>query len=288
MVRDKDESKAHPESDTSLEEQFKREALDAGFDPNEWRGIFVMQGQRLGISSFTISIDDKGELSSPGPTLSTAIEMAPYWLEVAMEHAKAAQRLVSRTNEAWKTDDPSRQTVALNAEFKAAFQAMTAAAFAIDAFYATVKEVAPVPEATLKAWNKNRTRRSRRVFETIRRNFPMTVQSQASLKQFLDQLFSFRDQAVHPTPQTKEAKKHPRLPVSLDEMFCKFRARNAWVSVGVTIEMIESLVNSPKIRSSALQERLEPLKVLIDPIATGWRRSRAGKRHRQDTPSTAI
>lgn len=287
MAGDKKQKKPQSEQSASVVSLHTREALEAGFEPNEWHGIFVMQGQRLSISSFTISINDEGELSSPGPTLSTGVEMAPYWLEMAMEHAKASERLVSRTNEAWKTGDPEVQTKALNAEFKAALQAMTAAAFAIDAFYATINEVAPVPEATLKAWNKNRTRRSRRVFESIRRNFPMTAGSQASLKQFLDQLFSFRDQAVHPTPQTREAKKHPRLPVSVDEMFCKFRARNAWVSVGMTIEMLEALASSPKIRSPELRERLVPLKGLLDPIASAWRKSRTGKRHREDTAPEA-
>lgn len=259
-----------------------REATEAGFAPNDWRGIFVMQGQRLSISSFTIHMDVEGKITSPGPTLSTGVEMAPYWLDIAAREANSAVRLVSKTNEAWKSGDTDAQTKALDAEFKACLQAITAAAFAMDAFYSTVEEAAPTAEATRNAWRRNRTRRSRRVFETLRRNFPITAGSQASLGPFLDQLYSFRDLAVHPTARTREAKKHPRLPVSIDEMFSRFRGRNAWVCVGVVIEMIQALTSVPKIKSDVLRGRMVPLKNLVDPISVRWRKSPAGKRHQYD------
>lgn len=269
-----------------VQAQHKSEAIEAGFQPDESRGIFLMQGQRLSLSSFSISINDDGEVTSEGPTLSTGVEMTPYWLAIAATHANSCARLVSKTNEAWNTNDPKKQVAALNAEFSAALQAITAAAFAIDALYATLKEVMPVPEATHHAWKKNRTRRSRRVFETIRRCFSLGQTTQRMLKSFLDQLFAFRDEAVHPSARTRLAIKHPRLPVGVDEAFCKFRARNAWISVGAVIEIVEGLLDSKNVRSPELAKRLEPLKTLVRPIARKWRRSAAGKRRETDTVQT--
>lgn len=263
-------------------ELHRREAEEAGFAPEEWRGIFLMQGQRLSLSSFTISMNEQGEITSDGPKLSTGVEMAPYWLSIAIDHAVAAERLAAETNEAWKGDDAEAQSRALDAEFKITMQAMTAAAFAIDAFYATVQEEVPAPEATRAAWKRNGTSRSRRAFETFRRSFPLKQSSQQGLKLFLDQLFSFRDTAVHPSARTRDAVKHPRLPVSVDQLFCIFRAQNACVSVGQVVDLLERFSTHPDIRFPKLKERIKPLSKLIEPLARQWRDTPAAIRHRRE------
>ena len=245
----------------------------------------MMQGHRLRLSSFSISFNDDGDITSDGPKLSLGVEMAPYWLAIASGHAVDAERLSEETNEAWRGDDPEQQRAALNAEFSSSLQAITAAVFAIDAFYATVQEASPVPEATLAAWKRNRTSRSRRVFETFRRNFPLAPASQAALKTFLDQIFSFRDAAVHPTARTRDARKHPRLPVSVDETFCKFRARNAWFCVGQVMDLLDLYASHPKVRSPELRERLEPLQKLFEAIVQQWRTTPAGAQHRRLQPA---
>lgn len=262
------------------------EARDAGFDPHEWRGVFLLKGHRLSISSFSISMNDKGEMISDGPQLATGVEMMPYWLEIAIEHAIRAEKLERKTDAAWTGElIPQKQVKAIEAELKASLQAMTAAAFAIDAFYATVEEAAPTAPLTRAAWRKNNTKRSRRVYETLRRNFPLTAESQRMLQGFLDQLFSFRDRAVHPSARTSDAIKHPRLPISIDKIFCIFRARNAFVSVGQVVELINTLVRHPKIKNAAVNERMSPLKELVVPLVKRWRRSRAAMRHRSTIES---
>lgn len=120
------------------------------------RGIFVMQGQRRAVSSFTISINDEGELTSTGPALSAGVEMAPYWLGLAINHAIRADELSWKTNDAWRSSNPETQTAALDAEFTACLQAMTPAAFMVDALYAPAQEAARAPEATRKGLEEKR------------------------------------------------------------------------------------------------------------------------------------
>jgi hypothetical protein len=275
---------AEPKQAEATEVSDASECVEAGFEPNDFRGVFLMQGHRVSIPSFTISFNEDGsEITSSPVTLWTGIEMTPFWLSCAVEHAIAADEASAATNEAWRSDNPQLQTTALDAEFRASLQAITSTAFALDSFHATLLDAAPIPDATLKAWRRNKTRRSRQVFETIRRNFGIGPITQAYVRDFVDRIFSFRDQAVHPTAATRATVKHPRLPVGIDQVFCIFRARNAWLSAGHAVEMLQALANFEKIRSPKVRERMEALKALLAPIGEAWRASQAAERYYRDS-----
>ncbi len=257
------------------------EAHQAGFGDSPWGGVFIMRGQSLDISSFTISISDEGELSSTGPTLSTSTHMAPYWLEAAISHAREVHRLARATNEAFRADDPAAQTRCLNAELIASMQAIACSAFAIDALHASLLKVQPTPVAIKAAWRKNGTKRSRQIFETLRRAFKMGPQSKSRIKRFLDQLTTARDMAVHPPSRSKPAEKHARLPVSIDPAFNMFRARNAIVSVGLTVNLIEETGKAETASDPKVAKRMAALHELVLPLSKRWQRTSAGKEFKE-------
>lgn len=257
------------------------EAEEAGFSPNEPGGVFIMRGQSLTLSEFTITEYDDGRIESDGPTLSTSVHMAPYWLDAAVGHAIAAEVASHRTNAAWKRDDPEGQRSAIEAEMLASMQAITSAAFALDALHAALLQAQPTPELTRQAWRKNRTKRSRQMFETLRRAVKIDTKSQKGIKGFLDQISSFRDEAVHPPARSQPATRHPRLPVSIDPTFCKFRTRNAIAAVGYTLGLIQNVAGSKDARTPQVAERMSALLELLEPIIERWKSSNLPEIHKR-------
>lgn len=253
------------------------EADEAGFSDTSWQGIFLMRGQSLEMSSFTITQHEDGEISSTSPTISTSTHMAPYWLDAAASHARDAERLSHITNQAFRGLSPDAKSDALNKELLASMQAMTCAAIGVDALYAAILKIQPTPELTQKAWRKNKTKRSRQIFETIRRAFKMGPKSQAKLKLFLDQLTDARDNAVHPSSKSKVAQNHARLPVAVDPAFNMFRTRNAIVAAGMAIDLVESTAQAETAKSKEIAQSMSALLELVQPISQKWARSRAGK-----------
>lgn len=253
------------------------EAHEAGFGDTPWSGVFIMRGQSLEMSSFTISIDDDGQVSSTGPTLATSTHMAPYWLEAAIGHARAVSRLAHATNEAFRGGDLATQTRCLNAELSASMQAIACSAFAVDALYASLLKAQPTPATIKETWSKNRTKRSRQIFETLRRVLKMGPQPSARIKVFLDQLSNARDTAVHPPARSKLAEKHARLPVSIDPAFNLFRAQNAIVCVGMTVSLIEQVAKAETAKDPKFAKSMAPLHELVLPLSKRWARTSAGK-----------
>lgn len=253
------------------------EAHEAGFGGVPSSGIFIMRGQSLDISSFEISISDDGEVSATSPTLSTSTHMAPYWLEAAISHAREVHRLERATNEAFRNDDADAKATCLNAELIASMQAMACAAFAIDALHSALLKVQPTPPATKEAWRKNGTKRSRQIFETLRRIFKLCPKTSLTIRTFLDQLTAARDMAVHPPSRSRPAEKHARLPVGVDPAFNMFRARNAIVCVGLAVNLIDEISKAQTVKNSKVAERMAALHELVLPLQKRWRRTLAGK-----------
>jgi hypothetical protein len=264
--------------DGVLSEEAQQDEIDrAGFKDTPWQGIFVMRGQTLSMSSFEITLQDDGTITSTSPTLSTITHMEAYWLEAAIDHAREAERLSHFTDSAFHNDDPDQKCSTLNRELISSMQAISCAAFAIDAFFASLLQVQPTAESTKAAWRKNRTKRSRQIYETIRRAFQIGPESSVKIREFLDQLTDARDRAVHPPSNSKIAVNHGRLPVAVDPAFNVFRARNALVAVGQTVDLIESATRSAKAKNAKIAEKMKILGELIKPTYSRWRRTKAGR-----------
>lgn len=73
--------------------EYPSEAHEAGFGDVPWQGVFLMKGQSLDLSSFTITEHEDGSITSTSPIISTSTHMAPYWLEAAVRHARDAERM---------------------------------------------------------------------------------------------------------------------------------------------------------------------------------------------------
>lgn len=221
--------------------------------PRQSRGIMVVGGD-LRISEFTISVGDDGKPSAGAPRVELRTDMWPFWLEEAIEAAVIAHDFGSRipavVDQLEEALEAGKATESINddlnqlvfRELRASMRAITASAFAIDAFYASVKARSPKHPHQDK-WNEKGTARSKQVADTLRYHLRIgKATSVKEIKSRVSQIFEYRDWAVHPGARFRKPEYRPDLNVALDWHFSAFRRENAVTATAWTVSLLDSLV----------------------------------------------
>jgi predicted transcriptional regulator len=201
-------------------------------------GIFLTQGGQVSIPSFSITIDENGSISSDPVTLHLGLDVCPVWMEIAFDHLILTHQAAKRLELARVERNDESIASALEAEYKSGMQAIVCSGIAMDAYYATVKKHANIPQTTLEAWKKNRTARYKQVAETLKIAFSLSTKFATSLRSVLEQNFRFRDMGVHPKQGTYPPALHPELNKIVDWRYVTFRHYNAKGIVGLTLKVI--------------------------------------------------
>ena len=190
-------------------------------------GVFFTKGMSLTLRDFRISItlDSSGE--SGNFSIDLRYDACAAWLRAALQQNEVAKASRVARISAWSADDEEAKEKTLEVEFLASMQAIVAAATAIDALYAIIKEMSPLPVETSKAWAKNRTARERQVTETFRFAFGFGPESAEKAFDFFKTVYKFRSAALHPTGKPSPPVFHPELNVSTEWRFVAFRSINA-------------------------------------------------------------
>lgn len=236
------------------------------------RGIFITKGMRVGIPAggLKISMSGTGDIDTH-LVLHAALDVTPHWLGIAVSHLTAAERAHSKVAPAWQAQNNDEIRGALEAEFTSSMQAMMAAAIAIDAFYAAVKERLDLPASTLKAWREKGTTRHRQVYEVVRRGFKIGNAALPKIEEALREIYRFRDLAVHPDPKLSEPLMHPDLTgVGTEWRFIYFRYENAKPLVNVALSMVVQLLDAPKERNKALSRYAKEAAPMTKPLVDEW------------------
>jgi hypothetical protein len=218
--------------------------------PLRSRGISHVGGD-FRISEFSISIGDDGKPSIGTPRVEMRTDMWPFWLEEAIEAAGVASDIASQIpalvtqleagSEGAEAVDEELRSLAIR-ELRASMRAITAAAFAIDAFYASVKARSPQHPQQDK-WNENGTARHKQVADTFRFHLRITNRDAVKqIKSIVSQLFQFRDWAVHPGSKYREPIYRPDLNAGYDWHFTIFRRDNALAAAHETVILLDALI----------------------------------------------
>jgi len=215
----------------------------------KWRGVKVVGGD-LRISDLKITFDDDGKITTGPVRTQVRTDMWPFWLEDAVEAADTACRLADQIPALDAQLDTELPKEPINAEIdrllfrelRASMRAITACAFAIDAFYAMVKERCG-PHPHHNAWRKNRTARERQITETLRHHLRIRAEGANQLKSAVSQLFRFRDWAVHLAADFRDPVYREDVHSTVDWRFAAFRRDNAVTSVAMTVALFDSLVS---------------------------------------------
>jgi hypothetical protein len=222
-------------------------------------GIFISRFITLSLSDLTISFGPDG--SSGTSKALVSYDVCPIWLEIAIEHLKAASGANSEMVSAWANpataNDAKGET--LERVFRHSMQAITAAAIAIDGFYAAVQKKIKIDPALIDKWKANKTARYSQVAETVRIAYQLKSKGSKAFRDSIKQIYKFRDQAVHPSAAMEEAVLHPDIDVGVERRFAVFRYDNAFQIVRITVTMIDELARNGNVKNDAMKRYSDSL-----------------------------
>lgn len=229
-------------------------------------GILITEGVTISLSGLSITVNKTtGEVAMDGGKPTLHYDVCPAWLFIAVEHlneAKMAREQLLIARDAKNDDQRNR---ALEGEFRASMQAVTSSAIAIDAFYAVIKKKL-MPDAEPFDSTKRGAARFAQVSETVRQAFQLKPKGFATLRGAVEEIFKFRDQAVHPTGDFSDAVQHPELQVGVERRLVVFRYDNALKIVQTTVSIISELATKGKTRNAALEQYAKYLRIRTDQI----------------------
>jgi len=226
--------------------------------PGERRpaGIHIVRRSDFRIRDFRISFDEStGELVSSSMVTELRTDIFDHWLRIA-EQASDQSEAARKFALEMASDAGERFAEALQREFEASLIAITASAFAIDAFFASVVEHAP--EARVPAKTRDGT-----IFETFKRAFLLSHAQLTALRRPLRVRFRLRHQAVHPPATWAEPVLHPAFNLGMELRFVHYRAENAVNAQLLARKLIALCVRTPRARYPALVSWCEALKEAI-------------------------
>jgi len=226
-------------------------------------GITTADGDSLRISGIKIDLTS-GTVSHAGISMTTEAWLP--WLAIASDELRSAKVTRQSLVEAAQRQDFNAKLEALETEMKASMVAISASSFALDAFYARVKELAPPPQELVTAWRKNKTARHRQVTELQLRNFAYKPGAPDELRQNTESLYKLRDWLVHPPADFKPVQLHPVLKEAFEWRKTVFTFENAQQSHNFALAVIKVSVESSKPKEKALREWCINAQKLLEPL----------------------
>lgn len=201
-------------------------------------GILIFKGMKVGIlpGDFTISMGESGQLESK-LILSTAYSVIPLWLRIARDRLKDAKLASEDIASNWD-GDTDHQKALLIAELAPSMEVIVSCGIALDSLYDILRPYAKISEDDINRWKANRTGRGAQIFEVIRRVLKPENKHAKELKKAITDIIKFRDMAVHPTFELKNAHSRPDLKVAVDWKFAAYKFSNAWACFNTTTQML--------------------------------------------------
>lgn len=247
--------------------------------------VYISEGMQLQIPAGGLVLSLDG--TTPPVQVVVRLDTWQHWLRIAGANTFESHEAHKLLLDAVATGDEAKKGTALQAEFQAAMVAISSAAFALDAFSATVKKrLPPLPDVEA-AWRKNRTKRPARIAETLRRAFILGRLGQR-LDKAVSEIFRFRDWAVHPPAEFQSPTRHPDLGVGVEWRFVAFSSSNAVVANRAAIDIVSrclqlqspnekhaEIVDWVKFGTVVLEAIVEEFEAVHGPIASAGIRIRS-------------
>ncbi len=201
-------------------------------------GVLIFKGMKVGVlpGDLTISVNENGDKSS-NLILSTAYNVVPIWLRAAHDHLKQARIASEKIIEEW-SEDTDKQKALLVSELTPSIQVFVSCGIALDALYDTLRPYANITPQEIQVWKENGTSRAKQISEIVRRVFNLNGDTLKKFRKCITQIIKYRDMAVHPSLELKNACSRPDLNVSVDWKFSAYRYSNAEWCLTNTINMI--------------------------------------------------
>lgn len=186
----------------------------------------------------TLRVDDQGEPHFDTGPVEVRIDIWPTWLTIAQEHRDLA-RTARVANPGHPDAGAQAFGDAINAEYRASLVSMCAAAFALEGFANSVHHHLPSTKLPGRSADA-------RIHQTLCRAFKLTNLQSKETRSGLQQIFRFRDRAVHPPATFVEAAGHPHFRVGMEPSYVIFRLENADTTCTFVHQVIWGSLRHPR------------------------------------------
>lgn len=203
---------------------------------------------RIPAGGLRIRVTQEGKFEADSVTPEVTLETWPHWLSIGLGHLKDARQAHTDLLAAHGAGDEDAKHDALEREFLSSMQAITSAAFAVDALYGSINDVVPPAPNAAKARSRGGA-----VMGAIHRVAKVSNLHAKALSGGLSQLFKFRNLAVHQPRDFRAPHLHPDLNVGVDWRFIAFNASNAQGALNIAMEALTRATEHPR-QGTALQE----------------------------------
>jgi hypothetical protein len=175
------------------------------------------------------------------------------WLELAFGHLQDTKAARERLTAAAAVGDYEAEGVALAEEFSGSLQAISAAVFALDAFYGVIQSMVVVPEAEKEARRRNRAGRDVWVADAINRASRMPSHVARTLRQSIHTAYQARDGAVHPRTVMGDFAWHPAVPnAPVPQLYADYVLEGSASIVPMVTEAMMWVTDRPARRNEAI------------------------------------
>lgn len=220
----------------------KQEASDA--TALAWWGILFPEAGQLSISALTIAIGVDGS-DSTSAQAEVRSDVWPDWLFIARE-ARDQAAAARATNPMANVQPELGQ--ALRREMLYGMTCICAIAFTLEAFTNSVVHHQPQtrpPGPTLGSGNRKMSADGR-IHQVWNRAFRLPNSTAKAVRVPLQQIFRYRDQAVHPAVAFVAPTRHAVLPVDVHPRYAMFRTENADTAVTFVEQALPYLMEHPR------------------------------------------
>lgn len=259
-------------------------------DTTNHKGILILKGCQVGISNFSISIDEMtGQVTSSEIQIQTGLDMSIMWLRIMFDQLKRSDKSYQRLLEAHRANNDPKLGVEATKDFDASMQTIIAAGAALDSFYVSLRDRTNIPQGTLDQWagkkNKTgkRTARWKQQTEVIRRAFKVNDEQARNLQHAISQITQYRDWATHPDSKMAQPVLYAEIQRGIDKRLFQFRNHNARAVAFMTLRIISQCCQSTRPQNAEIEGYQKSLRPEIKRMANLWHR-----RYKDDSKTPSI
>ena len=239
-------------------------------EANESLGVFITEGATFSLTDIKFSIGPDGTVTG-SVTSTLGLNMCPLWFEAAFRQLEQCQEANQRVLAAHAVANDGDLKTALYDEALAGMQAVSATCFAIDAYYALLKEHTTIEPELIRVWRAKATPRYAQIAQVINRTFKTRNIGQQHLRKILKQGFDFRDRAVHPPAAAAAPLRYEEINRSVEWRMVHFRFKNAALVAGANLSAVAQTVELPrKHNTDGLQRFCEYTQTRVRDIVKRW------------------
>ncbi|WP_256796273.1 hypothetical protein [Terrabacter sp. Ter38] len=168
--------------------------------------------------------------------VETHIPMWIHWLEICQRHVKAATNAREKSLASRRSGDRKALSDSMHDEFQSSVQALSAAAFAMEAFRNALDDLGIVDADTKARWRSQRASAATKVIDTA---LAAGDVSRADLApESVATIFKYRNSAVHPKVEFREPQLHPVLKMAVDQSLIIYGLENGRNALSVAASVV--------------------------------------------------